>query len=62
MLDDDLQQFVMPMPEKKINHIVREFQKNLQQRTTFMFIHQAKALYQLLIAPIRKQLVRHPSN
>jgi CHAT domain-containing protein len=59
MLYDELQQFVVPMPGKEVNHIVREFQKTLQQRTTFVFIHQAKALYQLLIAPIREQLDTH---
>jgi len=56
MLHDRLQQFIVPVTRKALNNIVREFQKTLQQRTTFVFIHQATQLYELLIVPIYQQL------
>jgi CHAT domain-containing protein len=55
-LHDSLRQFTVPIPRQVVYETVITFQKTLQQRTTFMFIHQALALYNWLIAPLRKVL------
>lgn len=61
-LPDGIHQIVMPIPAQQLTETVLNFQTNLQTRTHFRFLKQAKQLYDWLIAPIYDQLIIHHIN
>jgi CHAT domain-containing protein len=61
-LPDGIHRFVVSVPSDVLTQVVVEFQKNLQTRTNFRFIQQARQLYDWLIHPFHEQLVEHHIN
>jgi CHAT domain-containing protein len=61
-LPDGIHQIIVPIPAQQLTETVLTFQTNLQTRTHFRFLKQAKQLYDWLIAPIYDQLITHHIN
>ncbi len=56
LMDGQLHQYTQAVKQQHLIQVVKQFQRNLQTRSRWQFVTQARQLYDWLIAPLQQQL------
>ena len=58
-LSDGLQRFQIDVGEQELTSVIRAFRRNLETRTTYEYLIEARKLYDWLVRPMERALTQH---